>query len=129
MIIFFIAGLREVSTKKTLVYLRSVQFTQGTMQTIYQHISEMEVLTHNSNLVLFTGVGSITHSTTDIRLLRAGERLWFQGKGRMSVSLARQESQDKLFSWLWKPRFRSFSIEEEVIMLTFPPLNLRIAEK
>lgn len=37
--------------------IKNVQCTQGTIQTIHQHISEMGIATHNSDPRLFRDVG------------------------------------------------------------------------
>ena len=57
-----------------------MQFAQGTMQTVHQHINEVEILTHNSYPVLFREMGEITHSATDTSLLNVGKGFGVEAK-------------------------------------------------
>lgn len=47
----------------------------------------------------------------------------------MNVSVADQESQDKLLMFVKTSSLRGFSVEKVVLMCKFSPLNTSIAEK
>ena len=50
------------------------------MQTVHQHINEVEILTHNNYPVLFREMDEITHSATDTSLLNVGKGFGVEAK-------------------------------------------------